>query len=181
MKSRFSFTFQQQRVSQYSGLKIDGYKVLLLTTTNFKLCGCLGKTISRLLVAIDLWGVKEFSRALCWKVINVMRASVCVDSSLTRILKFGGISTWRDNVADVSSVSSSSFVLTKLFKASTEQFYVYFAIIPSWPRGKKMSEVHCRLLGTDGFHVKAKNERFTACRLALSCELQVGKFQVVVG
>ena len=24
-----------------------------------------------------------------------------------------------------------------------------------------MSEVHCRLLGTDGCHVKAKNERFT--------------------
>ena len=33
----------------------------------------------------------------------------------------------------------------------------------------KIGEVHFRLLGTNGFHVKAKNERFTA---ASSCCLQ---------
>ena len=38
----------------------------------------------------------------------------------------------------------------------------------------KIGEVHCRLVGTDGFHAKAKNERFTAagsrCRLNLKYE-----------
>ena len=38
----------------------------------------------------------------------------------------------------------------------------------------KIGEVHFRLLGTKGFHVKAKSERFTAassrCRQNLKCE-----------
>ena len=36
-----------------------------------------------------------------------------------------------------------------------------FAIVPLWSRCKKIGEVHFRLLGTNGFHVKAENERFT--------------------
>ena len=38
----------------------------------------------------------------------------------------------------------------------------------------KIGELHCRLLGTNGFHEKAKSERFTAassrCRQNLKCE-----------
>ena len=38
----------------------------------------------------------------------------------------------------------------------------------------KIGEVHFRLLGTNGFHVKAKSERFSAtssrCRQNLKCE-----------
>ena len=45
--------------------------------------------------------------------------------------------------------------------------------------------LHFRLLGTNGFHVKAKSERFTAsslfyCELALSTEPQIWKIHVVV-
>ena len=39
----------------------------------------------------------------------------------------------------------------------------------------KIGEVHFRLLGTNGFHAKAENERFTAagwrCRQKLECRL----------
>ena len=31
----------------------------------------------------------------------------------------------------------------------------------SWAKCKKIGEVHFRLLGTNGYHAKAKNERFT--------------------
>ena len=38
----------------------------------------------------------------------------------------------------------------------------------------KIGEVHFRLLGTNGYHVKAKNERFTAA--GSSCHFQIGIF-----
>ena len=41
-------------------------------------------------------------------------------------------------------------------------------------------EVHFRLLGTNGFRVKAKNERFDYCGLSLSSEPQMWKIYVVV-
>ena len=40
-----------------------------------------------------------------------------------------------------------------------------FAIIPCWTLFTKKSQVHFRLLGTNGFHVKAENERFSAVGL----------------
>ena len=43
-----------------------------------------------------------------------------------------------------------------------------FAIILCW---YKIGEVHFRLLGTNGYHVKAKNERFTAA--GSSCRFQI--------
>ena len=47
-------------------------------------------------------------------------------------------------------------------------------IIPNWFALYKIGGVHFRLLGKNGFHVKAKNERFTAagsrCRQKLKYE-----------
>ena len=47
-------------------------------------------------------------------------------------------------------------------------------MIPSWPRCTKTGEVHFCLLDTNRFHVKPKNERFTAadssCRQNHKCE-----------
>ena len=40
----------------------------------------------------------------------------------------------------------------------------------------KIGEVHFRLLGTNGFHLKAKNERFTAVGLRCRQNLKYEKF-----
>ena len=37
-----------------------------------------------------------------------------------------------------------------------------FAIFQCWSRSAKQSQLYFRLLGTNGFHIKAENERFTA-------------------
>ena len=43
------------------------------------------------------------------------------------------------------------------------RYFKCFASISCWPSSlNKIAEVHLRLLGTNGFHVKAKIERFTA-------------------
>jgi len=44
----------------------------------------------------------------------------------------------------------------------------------------KISEVHFRLLGTNGFHVKAKNEIYS-CELVLSLEPQMWNFTSSLG
>ena len=40
--------------------------------------------------------------------------------------------------------------------------------------------MHFRLLGTNGFHAKAKTETFTAAGFALSLEPEIWKFHVVI-
>ena len=44
----------------------------------------------------------------------------------------------------------------------------------------KIGEVHFRLLGANGFHAKAKNEKVYCCWLALSSETQKCKFHVFI-
>ena len=53
-----------------------------------------------------------------------------------------------------------------------------FAIIPCWSR-LKISDENFRLLGMNGFHIKAKNGIYR-CGLALSSGPQTSKFHVVV-
>ena len=45
----------------------------------------------------------------------------------------------------------------------------------------KMGELHFRLLGTNGFHVKAKNERFTAASSRCHQNKSQLQFNIVLG
>ena len=64
----------------------------------------------------------------------------------------------------------------KLNFALSQVFCGYFMLITLY----KIGELHFRLLGTSGFHVKAKSERFTAATPRCRQNLKYEKFHVVV-
>ena len=64
----------------------------------------------------------------------------------------------------------------KLNFALSQVFCDYFMLIMLY----KIGELHFRLLGTNGFHVKAKSKKFTAATLRCRQNLKYENFHVVV-
>ena len=64
----------------------------------------------------------------------------------------------------------------KLNFALSQVLCDYFMLIMLY----KIGELHFRLLGTNGFHVKAKSKKFTAATLRCRQNLKYEKFHVVV-
>ena len=64
----------------------------------------------------------------------------------------------------------------KLNFALSQVLCDYFMLITLY----KIGELHFRLLGTNGFHVKAKSKKFTAATLRCRQNLKYEKFHVVV-